>query len=315
MKHLLIGVLTIFSLAAFAAGEKVLESSSRKAPDWVYGMASDYIITTAEGSTMEIARTLAMQAVKERIVSSVAEHVEAEVSMLMKETTTDSDISAYTDFSKQIRSKSADIPFINNISEANVEDYYWEKVQLDKKTIVYRYNIKYPFSSLQIRLIISDFKKYQEELKEKARTLEYQISNFASDDFTQYNTVEEMLSAVNKLELFIKSLPQDDTKNSKTCAAIMQNYKKMISSIQVRTIEVTREYADIELYYGSKRITYDMAPKMSSNCLTELSYIPKDNCGRITYNFEYGCYEDEQNSLNITYTIIGKKINHTLYIK
>lgn len=315
MRHLLIGVLTIFSLAAFAAGEKVLESSSRKAPDWVYGMASDYIITTAEGSTMEIARTLAMQAVKERIVSSVAEHVEAEVSMLMKETTTDSDISAYTNFSKQIRSKSADIPFINNISEANVEDYYWEKVQLDKKTIVYRYNIKYPFSSLQIRLIISDFKKYQEELKEKARTLEYQISNFASDDFTQYNTVEEMLSAVNKLELFIKSLPQDDTKNSKTCAAIMQNYKKMISSIQVRTIEVTREYADIELYYGSKRITYDMAPKMSSNCLTELSYIPKDNGARITYNFEYGCYEDEQNSLNITYTILGKKINHTLYIK
>lgn len=315
MRHLLISVLTIFSLAAFAAGEKVIESSSRKAPDWVYGMASDYIITTAEGSTMEIARTLAMQAVKERIVSSVAEHVEAEVSLLMQETTTDTDISAYSNFSKQIRSKSADIPFINNISEANVEDYYWEKVQKDKKTIVYRYNIKYPFSSLQIRLIISDFKKYQAELKEKARTLEYQISVFSSDDFTQYNSVEEMLSAINKLELFTKSLPQDDQKNSKTCAAIMQNYKKMISSIQVRTVEVTREYADIELYFGSKRITYDMSPKMNSNCLTELSYMPKDNGARITYNFEYGCYEDEQNNLNITYTILGKKINHTLYIK
>ena len=315
MKHLLVSVLAIFSLAAFAAGEKVIESSSRKAPDWVYGMASDYIITTAEGSTMEIARTLAMQAVKERIVSSVAEHVESEASMLMQETTTDTDISAYTAFSKQIRSKSADIPFINNISEANVEDYYWEKVQTGKDTYVYRYNIKYPFSQLQIRLIIDDFKKYQEELKEKARTIEYQIAAFSKDDFTQYNTVEEMLSAVNKLELFTKSLPQDDQKNSKTCAAIMQNYKKMISSIQVRTVEVTREYADIELYYGSKRITYDMSPKMSSNCLTELSYIPKDNGARITYNFEYGCYEDEQNSLSITYTILGKKINHTLYIK
>lgn len=315
MKHLLVSVLAIFSLAAFAAGEKVIESSSRKAPDWVYGMASDYIITTAEGSTMEIARTLAMQAVKERIVSSVAEHVEAEVSLLMQETTTDTDISAYSNFSKQIRSKSADIPFINNISEANVEDYYWEKVQKDKQTIVYRYNIKYPFSSLQIRLIIDDFKKYQAELKEKARTLEYQIAAFSNDDFTQYYTVEEMLSAINKLELFTKSLPQDDQKNSKTCAAIMQNYKKMISSIQVRTIEVTREYADVALYYGTKRITYDVAPKMNSNCLTELSYIPSDDSGRITYNFEYGCYEDEQNTLSITYTIVGKKINHTIYVK
>ena len=315
MKHLLVSVLAIFSLAVFAAGEKVIESSSRKAPDWVYGMAKHYIITTAEGSKMEIARTLAMQAVKERIVSSVAEHVEAEVSLLMQETTTDTDISAYSNFSKQIRSKSADIPFINNISEANVEDYYWEKVQKDKQTIVYRYNIKYPFSSLQIRLIISDFKKYQAELKEKARTLEYQIAAFSNDDFTQYNTVEEMLSAINKLELFTKSLPQDDQKNSKTCAAIMQNYKKMISSIQVRTIEVTREYADVALYYGTKRITYDVAPKMNSNCLTELSYIPSDDSGRITYNFEYGCYEDEQNTLSITYTIVGKKINHTIYVK
>lgn len=315
MKHLLVSVLAIFSLAAFAAGEKVIESSSRKAPDWVYGMASDYIITTAEGSTMEIARTLAMQAVKERIVSSVAEHVESEASMLMQETTTDTDISAYTAFSKQIRSKSADIPFINNISEANVEDYHWEKVQTGKDTYVYRYNIKYPFSQLQIRLIIDDFKKYQEELKEKARTIEYQIAAFSKDDFTQYNTVEEMLSAVNKLELFTKSLPQDDQKNSKTCAAIMQNYKKMISSIQVRTVEVTREYADIALYFGAKRITYDMSPKMNSNCLTELSYIPKDNGARIAYNFEYGCYEDDQNSLDITFTILGKKINHTLYVK
>ena len=53
-----------------------------------------------------------MQAVKERIVSSVAEHVEAEVSLLMQETTTDTDISAYSNFSKQIRSKSADIPLL-----------------------------------------------------------------------------------------------------------------------------------------------------------------------------------------------------------
>ena len=315
MKHFLVSVLAIFSLAVFAAGEKIIESSSRKAPDWVYGMASDYIITTAEASTMEMARTMAMQAVKERIVSSVAEHVESEASMLMQETTTDTDISAYTAFSKQIRSKSADIPFINNISEANVEDYYWEKVQKDKKTIVYRYNIKYPFSQLQICLIISDFKKYQTELKEKARSIEYQIAAFSNDDFTQYNTVEEMLEKVNKLELFAKSLPTDDEKNKGTCSAILQKYKKMIGSIQVRTVEVTRDCVDIALYYGSNRITYAMSPKMNSNCLTELSYIPKEDGARITYNFEYGCYEDDQNTLSLTYTILGKKINHSVYIK
>ena len=180
---------------------------------------------------------------------------------------------------------------------------------------LYYTNSSYTERGIMAEAINSLFKKYQAELKEKARTLEYQIAAFSNDDFTQYNTVEEMLSAINKLELFTKSLPQDDQKNSKTCAAIMQNYKKMISSIQVRTIEVTREYADVALYYGTKRITYDVAPKMNSNCLTELSYIPSDDSGRITYNFEYGCYEDEQNTLSITYTIVGKKINHTIYVK
>lgn len=305
----------IFSLAIFAASEKVVESSSRKVPDWVYSMQHDYIITTAEGKTMEVARELAMQEVKERIVSSVAEHVESETSTMMKETTTDSDISAYTVFSQQIRSKSADIPFINDISEANVEDFYWEKVKKKDGTFFYRYNIKYPFSDLQVRLIIKDFKKHQEELKQASIKLKKQIELFADEDFKQYNSVEEMLDVLNELNLFIQSVPADDYENANMCHSIMQNYKRMIGSIQIRAIKITREYVDYELYYGSQRITYQKTPRIKSSCLTELNFVPNQTGARITYNFEYGCYEGDLNELEVAYSIAGKKISTIFTIK
>lgn len=308
-------ILTVFSLAVFAAGEKVVESSAKKAPDWLFGMETGYIITTAESSTMEMARTLAMQAVKERIVSSVAEHIESEVSMLMSETTTNNDIEALTIFSKQVRSKSADIPFINDISEAHVEAYYWEKVQIDKNVYAYRYNIKYPFSSLKIRAIIMEFKEHQAELKRIAQERADKIQAFSCENFANCNSVEEMIEVSNNLNTFINTIPADDQNSINICHSIQQQYKKTLAAIQIRVIEVTREYTEFELYFGNKAISYFKAPKFKSNCLTEIAFEQGDLSSRITYNYEAGCYEDEQNSLEISYSILGNRVKHTVYIK
>ncbi|HCS86978.1 MAG TPA: hypothetical protein DIW30_00620 [Bacteroidales bacterium] len=148
MKRLLIVyILCTFSFALLGANEKVVDRSARHAPDWLYGMQKNYIITTSEGSTIDIARDLAMQSVKERILTAVAEHVESEAQTSLTETTHNGDIETLTIFSKQIASHSAYIPFLNDVSEAHAEDYYWEKIQKDKNTFYYRYNIKYPFSS------------------------------------------------------------------------------------------------------------------------------------------------------------------------
>jgi hypothetical protein len=308
-------ILTVFSLVAFAAGEKVVEASAKKAPDWLFGMETGYIITTAEGTTMEMARTLAMQAVKERIVSSVAEHIESEVSMMMSETTTNNDIEALTVFSKQVRSKSADIPFINDISEAHVEEYYWEKVQIEKNVYAYRYNIKYPFSSLKIRAIIMEFKEHQAELRRIAQERADKIQAFSQENFAGCNSVEEMIELSNKLNTFITTIPVDDQKSISTCHAIQQQYKKALAAIQIRVIEVTREYTEFELYFANKPISYYKTPKFKSNCLSEIAFVQGDLSSRIIYNYEAGCYEDDANNLEISYSILGNRIKQVVYIK
>jgi len=316
MKKLLFVLLvSTFSLLAFAKGEKVLESSSRQTPGWVYGMETGFIITTAEAGTMDNARALAMQQVKERVLSSVAEHVESESSMSSSEMVTESDIQSLSVFAKQIKTKAADIPFLNDISEAHVADYYWEKVRKPNDQIVYIYNIKYPFSDLQIRHIIKEWKDAQALSKLEAKELEDKLAEYSRLRFSSLPTVENMLEKVNEVQMLQKSLPEKDEKHIKACAAVIDGYKRQLGEIQIRQKNITREFCDYELMCGASVVTYQGKPKLKSNCLTEIQFEPTESGERIVYNYQAGCYEDEPNFIEITYTIFNKKITNKFFVK
>jgi len=294
-------------LLAFAAGEKVVDRSAKKAPSWLYGMEQGFIITTAEGSTMEIARDLAMQQVKERILASIAEHIEAETSMSVQERATESDIEALSTFSKQIKSKTANIPFVNDVSESHVADYYWEKVEVEKKKYVFRYNIKYPLSSLQIRKIIADFKQHEAEINA-------QLETFSKVDFANCSSTDEMAKAFTSLNEFIKTLPEGDSRLPR-CRAIGEKYKKMLDNLHIVVAEVSRQFTLIEMRYGGTLVSCSQTPKLKSDCLSAMQYRVNGDGGRITYDFETSCYPGELNELIITFTIAGKKITTKVYVK
>jgi len=310
MKRLLIvSILCTFSFVLLGANEKVVDRSARRAPDWLYGMQKNYIITTAEGSTIDIARDLAMQSVKERILTAVAEHVESEARTALTETTHNGDIETLTIFSKQIASHSAYIPFLNDVSEAHAEDYYWEKIQKDKNTFYYRYNIKYPFSSVQIRHIIAEFKQHETDM-------DAQMQAFSETDFATFTSVEQMLNRCSDLRAFTQSLPAEDAR-TRTCEAIQDRYRTMLGNLRIHVLQVSRNQADVQLCYGTKPVVCLSKPRLKSNCLTELRYVPFEDGqgGRITYNYDAGCYDDEQNYLNISFSVQGKNISEKIYIK
>lgn len=308
MKRILIFVsLITFSLFSFAKGEKVIERSAKHTPDWVFGMEKGYIITAAEGSSMEMARSRAMQQVKERIISSVAEHIESETASQSSEIVTDDDISAMSIFVKQIKTKSANIPFLNNISEAHVEDYYWEKIELEKGKYSYVYNIKYPFSDLQIRQIIREFKEREAALNER-------LTAFESVDLGQLGSVEAMLDNMSQLQVFQQSLPEGDSRIQR-CVTLNSRYKKMLAEIEIRFDKVSKRSAQYHLYYGTTMLSYSKKPQLSSNCLTQLQWMPLDDGGLVEYNFEQGCYEDENNYLIVTYKLNGVKITNQTIVR
>ncbi|HDP55418.1 MAG TPA: hypothetical protein ENN24_07065 [Bacteroidetes bacterium] len=87
MKRILLLSLILLPLAACFAQVKVVESSARRAPGWINGLEKDYIIVVGTAANIQDAQQNALNMVKERIVSSVAENVKTSSEMKMQEST------------------------------------------------------------------------------------------------------------------------------------------------------------------------------------------------------------------------------------
>ena len=87
MKRLLF-ILFLFPFVACMAQIRVVEKSGRQ-PSWVNGLEKDYIIVVGTAGNIQDAQQNALNMVKERIVSSVAENVQTSSEMRMEESTLD----------------------------------------------------------------------------------------------------------------------------------------------------------------------------------------------------------------------------------
>ncbi len=142
---LFISIFIISTIALTAQKTKVLEKSSRKAPEWVNALVKDYIIVVGSGESIESAQSNALLKIKERIITSIAENVQTSSEYYRGEKSVNGVSNFVENFETSTKTKSADISFIKGISLNKVEDFYWEKVSEDGR-IRYYYHIKYPFS-------------------------------------------------------------------------------------------------------------------------------------------------------------------------
>ena len=141
--------LTIMSLLilTFAAGaqNKVLEKSSKKAPEWLNTAVENYLVVTVTAPSMAEAQTKAMSEVTERIIQSVASHVSVASTNEMSEENINGQIDSKDTYKRVAKMKSANLPFLQGIAFNKIEAIYWLKLQ-DKATKkeYYEYSIKYP---------------------------------------------------------------------------------------------------------------------------------------------------------------------------
>jgi len=306
-RSLLICLMITFSLFASAKGEKVVDRSHKKTPEWVNSMQSGYIIATVAGRSIDEARNGAMEQVKQQIITSIALHIEGETSRSISQYETNDRIEAEVQFKQEIRTRTANIPFIHNISEVYVVDYYWEKVEVAKGKFDYHYSIKYPFSAEQLQIIISEYK--DKELK-----IQRKLDEFSSVDFSTLESVEDMMAAIGEINGYIVTIPKEDEHHIKRCRAIKDKYNQMLSNLHIKFENVNRNSAIVKIFYGDHKIVCLMTPKIRSNCISEIQYVPQQDGGLIKYNYEAGCYDDESNELSVTFIVAGKKVSSTCYV-
>lgn len=287
------------------AATKVIERSQKRAPEWLYGVETGYLIVSAEADDLETAKAKAMTSVKQQIVNAIAENVHATSQTQTHELEANGTYSTMELYSTMVETESANIPFLSQVTIANATDYYWEKIRDKQKNEFYRYHIKYPFSRLDQMEMVDAFERQEAAINAK-------LEAFQQDDFSTYTSVEQMVAQATALRTFQATLLEKDVRRS-TCDKILRGYKHYVEQLTIQAQEVTREHTIYRVFAGDRQLTCNIKPYLRSKCLTKMNFQPIGQDCVVTYDYS-DCFKDEQNYIDITLTILGKKINNRFFI-
>lgn len=308
MRRLLIFASALLLAGAAIAGEKTIQSSAKHMPSWIGGMEEGYIIVSAQAEDLDAAQQKAITQVREQIISAIATRVHSATSITMREVTDNGSVQSHKEMTSKLSVEAADIPYLANVSPSHAADYYWAKIRRDDKSTYYFYHVKYPLSNSKLRLLVEEYEKQQKLLNDS-------LQAFASTDFAEYDDLDKMLLRHTLLKQFAAGLHEDDSRRE-ICKAVRNTYEQMLNrNLHVETLSSNRQGTRAALFYGDTQLTCSQLPKVKSNCLTAIEMKNASNAAVISYDFQTGCYEEEQNWLDIVYTILGKKYNTRCYIQ
>lgn len=305
MKKIKILTSIIFLLSTFSGyGQfKVVESSERRAPDWINSLQRDYIVVSAEGSSIQEAQQNALLFIKERIVSSVADNVKATSELTTEETNFNNNVNNFLqNYTAKITTHSGDIPYLQGISLSKAQDYYWEKL-FDKKAGVtkYNYHVLYPFPDIELQKLVMDFNIRQRELNEQLSKLINAID--------RVNTIEEINA--NIIELQTLSEMFMDGRKERAIGTI-KRYREMLNSMTL--IETNSKKGELRFRIeGAGRIfTTSQKPKSRSECARITATKPEGMEWVIHYDTEY-CYDDPENHIEVSFRFGAKPTTNKFY--
>lgn len=301
-------VMALLFIGTAVASDKVIKTSAKHMPGWIGGMEDGYFIVSAEAPTLEDAQQKAMTQIREQIVSAVATRVHSATSITMHEIALNGAIESRKEMNSHLSVEAADIPYLADISPSHAEDYYWAQVRRNDKSTYYNYHVKYPLSNSKLRMLVEEYEKQQKQITDT-------LQAFASTNFADYADLDRMILRYTQLKQFMVTLRESDTRRT-ICNAVRLSYEQMLArNLHVEILASNRQTTRAALFYGTQQLSCSAMPKVKSNCLTAIELKNDINAVLVNYDFQTGCYEDEQNWLDFVYTVMGKKYTTRCYIK
>lgn len=284
---------------------KVKERSSRKAPKWYGGMEQGYIITQSIADDLESAKRGCLDDVKKMIIDAVAQNVKSSSETNLSQEVANNKITGFLDeFKYSFKTESANVPYINSISYSNVEDYYWEQ-RVYKKTdaVKYLYTIKYPFSSLELKKLVSAFNEQDKMMEDKLVAAEALYSNLTSIEH-----IGSTLSTLKALENYFF----DDVRSSRV-KTLQSNYNAIYPSLSIKRVSDELGRESFAILYGDRTLSSSKPPKVGAKTVYEVERIKEDSLWVVTYNYST-CDPSEMNYLDISWNIGGHIIKERFNI-
>lgn len=300
MKRLLF-ILFLFPIVACVAQIKVVEKSGKQ-PNWVNGLQKDYIIVVGTAANIQDAQQNALNMVKERIVSSVAENVQTTSEMKMEESTMNNISSYLENFATTTSTTSGPVPFLQGISLSKVEEFYWEKTENKAdRSIRFNYHLKYPFPSTELWNLVHEFKKRDNEMTEQLDAL--------LDGVDKITAIEQIDKSIGDLRILADYFM--DGRKDKANLGISR-YRNLYNSIELVELESGLGELKYAIRLGDKFIETSRKPQVRSECARVTSTINNKDYTLIEYDF-FNCYEDPENHILVTYRFGNNNIQKQFF--
>ena len=191
MRHYIYIIIFSFCPILLSAQWKAVEKSRKEQPVWVGGAERNYLIVSAEASTLELAKEKLLLSLKEQIVSSIATHITSQTTQQRQELVSGTNRDYSENTTSVITSKVSHIPFVSEISLSKAYDFYWVKLYNKKtKEYKYEYHVKYRFTDFELADLVNQFNEREKLLND--RLVEY------SDRLEQITSVEDIDRTLNE---------------------------------------------------------------------------------------------------------------------
>jgi len=301
-------VLVLFILIPFVAcmaQTRVVESSSRRTPDWVHGLEKDYIITVGTGNTIQEAQQDALNMVREDIVNSVAVNVQTESEMYTEETNLNNNVSTYLEeFATTTTTASGPVSYLQGITLSQVEDYYWEKVENRRDgSIRFNYHIKYPFSDFEMQKLVMDFRKRDREMSNQLEDV------LKSIDRKEFSNVEEIDKSIDELRVFVDYFV--DARKDRAQLGISR-CRQLYESIELAEKEGKLGELTYAMKLDNEIIHISRRPRVTSDCARITNIESQNGHTTVEYDYDY-CYEDPENHIMVRYRLGTVNLERPFY--
>lgn len=300
-KIFLLSSLLIFVLVSMAQ-VRVTDRSGRK-PSWVNGLETGYIIGSGTADNITQAQKNALNMIKRRIVTAVAENVRSSSELRIEEQTVNNKVNLFLEnFAVETKTESADVPFLKGISLSKAEDYYWEKTRNRNTGVeVYNYHIKYPFPEMELQKLVLDFTIRDKRLSNELEDILSSIS--------EINNIDDIESKISELRILADYFM--DSRKDRALLGI-KRLENIYNSIQIVEKKHSLGQLKYELRLNNKLIETASQPRVSSECARITDVSQKSNYNVINYDFQ-NCYDDPENHIKVVYRYGRNSIENRFY--
>ena len=286
--------LFIISLSCFSQKE------SRKAPDWINGTAQGYLIVSATGGTIQQAKDKAFSKVRENVVLSVAVQVRYASTASSSEKVHNQSREYNEEFVSKVNLHSAELGFVNGISESKITDFYWVRTSKRKQPLVFQYFIKYPFSDADLAALLSDYNREVRKRKDELDALKKEVVLLSTQD--------SLHTLIQKIGFFRSQTGFYDDR------VLSQLEFELNDFVKTSKFEIQRnELGYFELTMFRHGLPFLTTIDNLSSGLKDLRWERENRSYKCYYDYSYMPYDDKVN-MEVSYNLMGKPSKRTMSI-